>query len=103
MEGQLKTTETFGSSKNAIRQIIKVEGVRGLYRAYWLHQMTWMPYNGIYFSCYDGMRSRLHDMQLDMIPKGTYLPTFLPTYTYDVYVYMLFPYMYITLLMILVW
>lgn len=85
MEGQLKTIETFGSSTNAIRQIIKVEGVRGLYRAYWLHQMTWMPYNGIYFSCYDGMKSRLHDMQLDMIPKGTY----------NVYICMLYAYVYV--------
>jgi len=98
VEGQLKTTETFGSSKNAIRQIIKVEGVRGLYRAYWLHQMTWMPYNGIYFSCYDGMRSRLHDMQLDMIPKGTYLPT-LHTHMMSMYACCF----HITLLMILVW
>jgi hypothetical protein len=48
IEGQLKTTENMGGSTNAIRQIIKHEGIIGLYRAYWLHQMTWMPFNGLY-------------------------------------------------------
>jgi hypothetical protein len=48
IEGQLKTTENMGGSMNAVRQIIKHEGIIGLYRAYWLHQMTWMPFNGLY-------------------------------------------------------
>lgn len=59
VEGQLKTKENFGSSSNALKQIVKQEGVAGLYRAYWLHQFTWMPYNGIYFSCYDSARNYL--------------------------------------------
>jgi len=25
----------------------------GLYRAFWIHQMTWAPFNGIYFSVYE--------------------------------------------------
>jgi hypothetical protein len=28
----------------------------GLYRAYWLHQLTWAPFNGIYFACYEKTR-----------------------------------------------
>jgi hypothetical protein len=46
IEGQLKSVETMGSSSNAIRSILKNEGVSGLYRAYWIHQITWMPFNG---------------------------------------------------------
>ena len=68
VEGQIKTTENFGSSSNAVRQIIKVEGIKGLYRAIWLHQMTWMPYNGIYMTCYDKTRGKLKE--LNIIPKG---------------------------------
>jgi hypothetical protein len=71
VEGQLKTTENFGSSSNALKQIVKQEGVAGLYRAYWLHQFTWMPYNGIYFSCYDSVRSYLGAHTT--VPEG--LPT----------------------------
>ena len=36
----------YSGSSGALQQIIAKEGVRGLYRAYWIHQATWCPFNG---------------------------------------------------------
>jgi solute carrier family 25 iron transporter 28/37 len=47
IEGQIKTVETYGGSMNALKQIVAKEGFMGLYRAYWLHQLTWAPINGL--------------------------------------------------------
>ena len=68
IEGQIKTVETYGGSWNAMKQIISKEGVLGLYRAYWMHQLTWAPFNGIYFTCFEAVRSEvLHNKWL---PEG---------------------------------
>lgn len=56
IEGQISTTQHYGSSFSAVRNIVATEGVRGLYRAYWMHQFTWAPYNGIYFSIYEHLK-----------------------------------------------
>ena len=53
IEGKIQTTENYGGSYNATKQIIKNEGLIGLYRAFWIHQATWVPFNGIYFSVYE--------------------------------------------------
>ena len=56
IEGQVSTVENFGGSMSAFRNIIKHEGVAGLYRAYWMHQFTWAPYNGLYFAVYEALK-----------------------------------------------
>lgn len=59
IEGQVTTTENFGGSYSAFKNIIKHEGVKGLYRAYWMHQLTWAPFNGLYFTIYEGFKKYL--------------------------------------------
>ena len=39
IEGQLKTKENYSGSFNALQMIVKHEGVKGLYRAFWIHQV----------------------------------------------------------------
>ena len=53
IEGKIQTNENYGGSYNASRQIVRKEGIIGLYRAFWIHQATWVPFNGIYFSVYE--------------------------------------------------
>jgi len=59
IEGQVSTTENFGGSYSAFKNIVKNEGVMGLYRAYWMHQLTWAPFNGLYFTIYEGFKKHL--------------------------------------------
>jgi solute carrier family 25 (mitochondrial citrate transporter), member 1 len=59
IEGQVSTTENFGGSYSAFKNILKNEGVKGLYRAYWMHQLTWAPFNGLYFTIYEGFKKYL--------------------------------------------
>lgn len=42
----------YGSSLSCLRGIVRTEGVGGLYRAYWIHQATWAPFNGLYWLFY---------------------------------------------------
>lgn len=60
IEGQLQTVKNYGSSWAATRGIVATEGVLGLYRAYWIHQMTWAPFNGIYFATYEASKKYLN-------------------------------------------
>jgi len=56
IEAQVKAdalTARYGGSWNALVTILRTEGLYGLYRAYWVHQLTWAPFNGLYFLCYD--------------------------------------------------
>merc|ERR550532_3705854 len=58
IEGQVKAEHNFGSSWNVFRGIIRQEGILGLYRAYWLHQFTWAPFNGIYWMVYEQCKEK---------------------------------------------
>lgn len=68
IEGQLKTVENYGNSWNAVRGIVKTEGVMGMYRAFWIHQMTWAPFNGLYFTSYDACKKAARPYQ-DTVPE----------------------------------
>lgn len=72
IEAQVKNelTETYGGSFNALRQIIKGEGVIGLYRAYWIHQATWCPFNGLYFAIYESTKNFMSKRDLPLWPAG---------------------------------
>ena len=52
VEGQVVMKKEYGSSVAALRGIVGEEGVAGLYRAYWIHQTTWAPYNGLFWAFY---------------------------------------------------
>lgn len=54
----------YSGSVGALRSIIASEGVHGLYRAYWIHQATWCPFNGLYFMIYDSTKSFFHRHEL---------------------------------------
>merc|ERR1712226_890143 len=53
VEGQVKVKHTYTGSVDALKQILHGEGLRGLYRAFPIHQMTWAPFNGCYFMIYE--------------------------------------------------
>merc|ERR1719160_1400234 len=57
IEGQLKTTQPYSGSVDALRRIVAHEGVWGLYRAFPIHQLTWAPFNGCYFMAYEKLKS----------------------------------------------
>merc|ERR1712046_77348 len=58
IEGQVKTAKVYGSSSAMALAIIRTEGFFGLYRAFWIHQMTWVPFNGMYWGVYDWCKAK---------------------------------------------
>ena len=60
IEGKIQTNESYGGSYNATKRIIKNEGLIGLYRAFWIHQATWVPFNGIYFTVYEFAKKEIN-------------------------------------------
>jgi hypothetical protein len=53
VEGQMKSSERHTGSFHACKAIMRQEGLRGLFRAYPIHQATWAPFNGFYFMIYE--------------------------------------------------
>eukprot|EP00403_Amphidinium_massartii_P028169 CAMPEP_0178402914 /NCGR_PEP_ID=MMETSP0689_2-20121128/17098_1 /TAXON_ID=160604 /ORGANISM="Amphidinium massartii, Strain CS-259" /LENGTH=293 /DNA_ID=CAMNT_0020023851 /DNA_START=65 /DNA_END=946 /DNA_ORIENTATION=+ len=53
VEGQVKVAEVYSGSFHAFGQILRKEGLYGLYRAFPIHQMTWAPFNGCYFCIFE--------------------------------------------------
>lgn len=53
VEGQVKVAHSYSGSADALKQILRREGMIGLYRAFPVHQMTWAPFNGMYFMIYE--------------------------------------------------
>eukprot|EP00928_Gymnodinium_smaydae_P046314 TRINITY_DN3084_c0_g2_i2.p1 TRINITY_DN3084_c0_g2~~TRINITY_DN3084_c0_g2_i2.p1 ORF type:complete len:292 (-),score=47.33 TRINITY_DN3084_c0_g2_i2:115-990(-) len=45
--------QNFSGSRDAVLQILRHEGLRGLYRGFLVHQMTWAPFNGCFFAIYE--------------------------------------------------
>lgn len=63
IEGQVKVNATYSGSWNALRSIWKTEGMRGFYRAYWPHQMAWVPFNGSYWAIYGQLKGLTSDWE----------------------------------------
>lgn len=57
IEGQIKVTHSYSGSFTAFAHITKAEGILGLYRAFPIHQMTWMPFNACYFMLYEKFKA----------------------------------------------
>ena len=68
IEGQIATDQKYGGSFTAFRNIIAEEGVRVLYRAYWMHQATWAPFNGLYFAVYEHLKGIRAESIKDTVP-----------------------------------
>ena len=49
----------FASSLDAVKVILRVEGIRGFYRGYIAHQIVWAPFNSAYFIFYDLAKNQL--------------------------------------------
>ena len=65
-----KLTARYKGSMGALRDIVASEGVLGLYRAYWIHQATWAPFNGLYFMLYDGSKEFARARELPEWPSA---------------------------------
>jgi len=63
IEGQVKVNATYSGSFNALKSIWKTEGMRGFYRAYWPHQMAWVPFNGSYWAIYGQLKDRTSHLE----------------------------------------
>jgi len=59
IQGQIHTNINYNNTIQALRSIIKSEGVLGIYRAYWIHQLTWAPFNGCYWMIYEKAKGTL--------------------------------------------
>lgn len=72
VEGQLKlgSKERLGGSWNAVLTIWGREGLRGFYPAYWVHQATWMPFNGIFFAIYEACKDVAEARGYPTLPCG---------------------------------
>mmetsp|Transcript_40841 Transcript_40841/g.73753 ORF Transcript_40841/g.73753 Transcript_40841/m.73753 type:complete len:318 (-) Transcript_40841:93-1046(-) len=53
VEGQVKVAEVYTGSFHAFGQIMRKEGLMGLYRAFPIHNLTWAPFNGFYFCIFE--------------------------------------------------
>jgi hypothetical protein len=47
IEGQLQTKEKYGSSLSLVTKVISTEGIGGIYRGFWMQQLTYGPFNGL--------------------------------------------------------
>lgn len=72
VEGQLRlgSQARLGGSWNAVRTIWGREGLRGFYPAYWVHQATWAPFNGIFFAIYEGLKGIADERGYPTLPCG---------------------------------
>lgn len=73
IEGQLKTLKgdaALGSSFGAVKKIIAREGFKGFFPAYWIHQWTWAPFNGLYFSIYEACKAYTDAASMPAWPCG---------------------------------
>ena len=73
IEGQLaslKSDRALGSSFGAVAKIARLEGWRGFFPAYWIHQWTWAPFNGLYFSIYEASKAVADDHRWPAWPCG---------------------------------
>lgn len=61
VEGQLKVKSAYSGSFHAFREILRHEGLLGLYRAFPIHQVTWAPFNGCYFMVYEKLKTMCID------------------------------------------
>jgi len=82
IEGQLaRVAEPLGTSARALRLILRKEGVRGLYPAYWVHQATWAPFNGLFFALYEYVNEWTAQRRLPSWPSAIIAATIAGTVT----------------------
>lgn len=61
VEGQVKVAKAYTGSFHAFSEILRHEGIIGIYRAFPMHQLTWAPFNGFYFMIYEKCKSMCID------------------------------------------
>ena len=55
----------YSNDLDAIRQIMKTEGTRGLYRAYGATVMSFGPFSALYFLFYEKFKERMTSISVD--------------------------------------
>merc|ERR1711971_171687 len=53
---QVQAREHHPGAIALFKSIVRNEGLRGLYRAFPIHQLTWAPFNGCYFMLYERLK-----------------------------------------------
>ena len=63
IQGQLKTVKTHSGSFSMIANVLKNEGVLGVYRGFWMQQLTYGPFNGIAIATYNEVKKLVPETQ----------------------------------------
>ena len=59
IQGQIKTAKTYSGSISMLTSILKSEGVLGVYRGFWMEQLTYGPFNGIAIASYNEVKKQV--------------------------------------------
>lgn len=65
IQGQIKTAKTHTGSISMLSAVLKQEGVLGIYRGFWMQQLTYGPFNGIAIAAYNEIKSHVPETQQD--------------------------------------
>lgn len=56
IQGQVKVNTTYNSSISMLTAVVKKEGLLGIYRGFWLQQLTYGPFNGLAVLFYNKLK-----------------------------------------------
>jgi hypothetical protein len=59
IQGQIKTSKTYSGSISMLTSVLKKEGLLGIYRGFWMQQLTYGPFNGIAIAAYNEVKQRV--------------------------------------------
>lgn len=63
LQVQKQVQRGYESYVSAVRTIVREDGALALYRGYWPHQLTFGPFNAIYFACYERAKAEVRARQ----------------------------------------
>ena len=63
IQGQIATTKTHTGSFSMISHVLKNEGLLGIYRGFWMQQLTYGPFNGIAIAAYNEAKKLVPESQ----------------------------------------
>ena len=65
IQGTVKTVKTHSGSFSMIANVLKYEGLLGVYRGFWMQQLTYGPFNGIAIATYNEVKKFVPESQRD--------------------------------------
>lgn len=63
IQGQVKTHTTYNGSIHLLTSVLKKEGIGGIYRGFWMQQLTYGPFNGLAVLFYNRLKYLLPEDQ----------------------------------------